>query len=524
MKKLINLLKGSTFVLALCGLLSIACFSFEKKATRTDAVNNALPNVDNYAYYEYLNGLNYYWDGTFLAYDNLSSSSSSNQSSFRNNLRQLNQQPTNIQGLYYNFDESFTFGSTFGYFYADFYSYCDANGDSIAEFTLFDAIFFNGSEFLYRIKSNGGLPNIYSGYTGIWVCPEARNILFVTNYTGTPFVSFLYNHGTFYQFYEVEDLINQITNLNSQITTLESEISDLESDVSELESEIAVLESQISDLESQVSDLESQVTTLTNQLRNAYLNARRDTYVVDIKCFYNLKCDAYINLENGFDYYIVPKKLKVTSSLEVSDASGRAIDSHYGVVDEIDLSNLTRYYYNPVDLNTLLFVELNDNWLLDIPYYDNGDYQYADLENINFYLQDWVLTYKSDISFTSQNVFRSMTYDYLFLSAEFLNSYESNYTQGYYVGYADGYNSGRVDGFAQGESYGYNEGLGQDTAVASIFSGILQVALVPVNFFLAIFNFEILGINLSGFIRALFTVAITVIILRVVLGGKGSDS
>ena len=96
----------------------------------------------------------------------------------------------------------------------------------------------------------------------------------------------------------------------------------------------------------------------------------------------------------------------------------------------------------------------------------------------------------------------------------------------YQDGYADGVASQQqliVDARQEGYSSGYTDGHNVNQTAATIFSGILQVALVPINFFLAIFNFEILGINLSGFIRALFTVAITIIVIKSVIGGKGAS-
>lgn len=100
--------------------------------------------------------------------------------------------------------------------------------------------------------------------------------------------------------------------------------------------------------------------------------------------------------------------------------------------------------------------------------------------------------------------------------------------------YDDGYNAGvnsqtqwveqnSTSIYNQGYTDGYNNGSSQDETVATIFSGILQVAFVPVNFFLSIFNFEILGVNLSAFIRAIFTVAITIIVIKMITG-KGGDS
>ena len=115
---------------------------------------------------------------------------------------------------------------------------------------------------------------------------------------------------------------------------------------------------------------------------------------------------------------------------------------------------------------------------------------------------------------------------------------ESSYTDGYAHGVYEGYNQGYLDGqnsiggvesqwynngYQAGYDDGYSIGFNADSTAASIFSGILQIGLLPINFFLAIFNFEILGINLSGFIRALFTVAITIIVIKTIFGGKGAS-
>lgn len=119
-----------------------------------------------------------------------------------------------------------------------------------------------------------------------------------------------------------------------------------------------------------------------------------------------------------------------------------------------------------------------------------------------------------------------------------INAYQGAYSEGYSVGNYDGYQQGYAqgqndasfgsdqyfnNGYQAGYYDGYQAGFNSDATVSSIFSGILQVALVPINFFLAIFNFEILGINLSGFIRALFTVAIVIIVIKTIFGGKGAS-
>lgn len=132
----------------------------------------------------------------------------------------------------------------------------------------------------------------------------------------------------------------------------------------------------------------------------------------------------------------------------------------------------------------------------------------------------------------------SFIMDYLNISQTLSNveSNSQNTLDGYYnEGYNTGYNNGFADGvesqqmemtdtYNAGYSAGYQAGYDTDSTIGTIFSGIIQVALVPVNFFLGMFNFEILGINLRAFIQALFTVAITIIIVKAVLGAKGGGS
>lgn len=108
--------------------------------------------------------------------------------------------------------------------------------------------------------------------------------------------------------------------------------------------------------------------------------------------------------------------------------------------------------------------------------------------------------------------------------------YESGNTTGYNNGYEAGYQAGVdsqqqaiTDAYNNGYNAGYDAGFSVDSTAATIFSGILQVGMLPINVLLAIFNFEILGINLSAFISAILTVCLTVIVIRTVTGGKNSE-
>lgn len=96
----------------------------------------------------------------------------------------------------------------------------------------------------------------------------------------------------------------------------------------------------------------------------------------------------------------------------------------------------------------------------------------------------------------------------------------SSYGEGYNNGYTKGNNDGKNDGYAEGYGEGYNDAINVDNQIYTIFNGILHVGLLPVNFFLMMFNFNILGINMAGLVSGLLSVAVVVIIIRLILGGK----
>lgn len=107
--------------------------------------------------------------------------------------------------------------------------------------------------------------------------------------------------------------------------------------------------------------------------------------------------------------------------------------------------------------------------------------------------------------------------------------YYKGYDAGEEVGYKNGEQVGYDSGYAEGDSVGYNRGYdagynignadGFTDGVASAneysFAGLLGAVFdVPVQTFQGLFNFEILGINLSGFLLALLTLMIILAITK----------
>lgn len=100
-------------------------------------------------------------------------------------------------------------------------------------------------------------------------------------------------------------------------------------------------------------------------------------------------------------------------------------------------------------------------------------------------------------------------------------SYASIYDDGYDAGVSDGYELGDADGYTFGYNDGYNAGKadGFTDGVANAneysFAGLLGAVFdVPVQTFQGLFNFEILGVNLSGFFLALLTLMIILAITK----------
>lgn len=82
--------------------------------------------------------------------------------------------------------------------------------------------------------------------------------------------------------------------------------------------------------------------------------------------------------------------------------------------------------------------------------------------------------------------------------------------------YDEGYSDGRTVGYREGFSAASHE----DEDIAAIFNGITNIGLLPLNMFLGMFNFDILGINMTEFVMAILSISVIVVIIKSVTGGK----
>lgn len=107
------------------------------------------------------------------------------------------------------------------------------------------------------------------------------------------------------------------------------------------------------------------------------------------------------------------------------------------------------------------------------------------------------------------------------ISDSYSNGYNYGYLDGYNYGYNDAkneyYNVGYFDGKKYGYEIGYNKGINESNDYT--FLGLISACIdAPITYFTSLFNFELLGVNLSSFLTAIFTLCIIVTIVRLCLG------
>lgn len=83
----------------------------------------------------------------------------------------------------------------------------------------------------------------------------------------------------------------------------------------------------------------------------------------------------------------------------------------------------------------------------------------------------------------------------------------------------DGYNKGYQEGKVAGREVGYQEGIKDQGDYT--FMGLLGAVFdAPIQAFKGLLSFEVLGVNMTAFVSSLFGLAVILLIIKLVLGGK----
>lgn len=149
-------------------------------------------------------------------------------------------------------------------------------------------------------------------------------------------------------------------------------------------------------------------------------------------------------------------------------------------------------------------------------------YKYDTLQNdLNINYQETGFHLQDENSIFSVDLYLYLLDSNLF--SEYFEGDTSSYQDGYTQGYSDGEVAGTQTGYQDGYADAKEEYENQDAVVNSIFGGIVTIGLIPIEFFMSIFNFNILGINFTQIVSVLLSVMVIVILLRIILGGKGGQ-
>lgn len=108
------------------------------------------------------------------------------------------------------------------------------------------------------------------------------------------------------------------------------------------------------------------------------------------------------------------------------------------------------------------------------------------------------------------------SYDSYF-NAGYNAGYDTGFTQGTNSGYTDGFNAGKEEGIQTGTNVGYNQGFNDGIRDANDYSflGLMtSVVDAPVQVFSDMFNFEILGFNMTTFFFSILTVCLVIALIK----------
>lgn len=174
-----------------------------------------------------------------------------------------------------------------------------------------------------------------------------------------------------------------------------------------------------------------------------------------------------------------------------------------------------------IGLPSVYFTQSNSIYRENNPYIEGYDYFYMDYDDDYFYIEK---AYSG--SLIGSEISLTLSFDIELMPVNFVNGeeYQTGYTDGWNNGNDHGFDDGYRNGYSDGASDAWEEASQQDGTAMTIFSGIVTVGLLPINFFLGILNFEVFGINIGGLVAGFLTIAIVIIIVRIIFaGGNGSS-
>lgn len=221
--------------------------------------------------------------------------------------------------------------------------------------------------------------------------------------------------------------------------------------------------------------------------------------------------------ENGYSYILQPKltfnshvDFKVNGSSIDYRLSGISFVLNFNIM-EARLLPSTTYPYDVEKSDSLSYSFQDDYYNAD--FLDNFYIRYSmqaedDMIYVNFANSDGNL---NSFSYeTDDGIIFDQNASYGLDKQSFVQSL-TNFITNYRIGYSNGYNDGLIEG---------TSGTAMNPEMFTIFNGILNVAMIPVNVFLGVFNWEVFGINIASLISSLLSIAILIVVIRLIAGSS----
>lgn len=275
----------------------------------------------------------------------------------------------------------------------------------------------------------------------------------------------------------------------------------------------------------------------TNSFNNYYSNIAKDIGILPC-CFFSFNFSA-------------------NSSNLITEITGISYDSYHRTSNSVVKDNLLGNAIFPmniflstpeIDRDFIAYVDIDCSKVIDNSIYlgvpvacafeivqdVNPDYKlfclhYYDINNNSITFKFFINSPPS-VEDNFHNIYHHLNMPYR--KYYFSNSYNFTdneyYDQGYDGGYRDGLNEGYNNGYAEGNDKGYNNGYNvgynngysegvEDTNQYSFLNLVSATIDAPIKYFQSLFNFELLGVNLQGFLTGLFTLCVIVTIIKMVL-------
>lgn len=253
-------------------------------------------------------------------------------------------------------------------------------------------------------------------------------------------------------------------------------------------------------------------------------NLYKSSFATDYPYFVNFNLRQYIESTQEQDYH---NKLFLTLF---------TLNNQYATFSKnVKIFNGFYYYVNNDDTNAFnLYIDMtipviNDTFTANYTTTPTT-FPYNSMSNMiynTFYNNKSYYATLGGVGTPFQRVYDSansvLTLSTIYTDAKnFAQMYNSDVNTYFTNGYNQGKEFGEKIGYQNGFIAGQKDAL-KDNTVFNIFNGILNIGMIPVNFFLSIFNFEILGINMGGFISALLTISIVLFVIRLFKGSNSND-